>query len=1086
VEFRVLGPLEVRADDGPLPLGGARQRALLALLVLNAGKVVPRERLIDGLWGEAPPESAVKGIQIYVWQLRKLLPDGTIVTRPSGYALEVEPESVDLGRFERLVAAAHGAAPDEAAQLLREALALWRGPPLAGLGDEPGLRAEAERLDELRLAALEDRIDAELALGRPAQLVGELERLIGEHSHRERLRAQLMVALYRSGRQAEALQAYRDARDALAELGLEPGAELRELERRILAQDASLKPTGERPLFAGVPPLPGPLVVESPFPFVGREVELAVLRDALSRAEGGEGRVVLLAAEAGGGKTRLIRELAYEAAARGTLVLYGSSDAAVTTPYQPLREWLEFLLRVGDRDALRECLGVGAGELARLVPELAAVGDVSVPQRRDPESERFALQAAVGELFARLSEGQPLLLVADDVHWADGETLHLLRRLARSAPRTSWLVLAAFRPEEAGQLGDTLADLGGLEATTRLTLGNLSGEDVDLFIRLSTQAEPSAELSLTIGALSDGTPLLLCELWRELRERGDLELGETVGLKRPASELRGPERLTDLVHQRLGRLARETVAVLELAAVTGASFELRLLADAAGLAQPDFVAAVEEAVDAGVIEELPTRVPACRFGHELVRRAVYDRIKRLRRAELHFRVGEALERVHAADPERVLPELAHHFTLAAPLAGPERAVEYNLRAGRAAVPTGAYGEAVARLETALTLGVADDRERAEIQIELGWLLGEARMGTEARAVLDEALAAATRLGDRGLVARANVTAAWQQRQGLANWDPEHARAIAEQAIVTFTELGDERGLADAWRLLANAEMAGGGLREAARAHLEQALEHAEAAGDSLTRGWVIESLAEVLTTGPTPVEKAVRRCQELRRASSEQRLREAIVESRLANLYAAAGRSDEARECIDRARGVLDDLSWAVANFLRLQAADTLRLLGDTIAAEQQLLAMWRHFGEGSGGETNFFAGTAASSLAKFCCDEGRWDEAERWFARAAQVPLPVGSAAFATRLTTEARLAAHRGDLDEAVTAARRAVEIQERTDYVYPRATAWLALAEVLRASDRPEEADAAFEMAVNVYEQKGNVAAVARLRAGELAVG
>lgn len=231
IEYLLLGPLEVRAGTGALALGGAKQRALLALLLLNANRVLARERLIDELWGENPPETAVKAVQVYVSQLRKLLPPGALVTRPPGYVLEVEPESVDLHRFERLVAAAREAEPAGASRLLGEALGLWRGPPLAEFGDEAFVRGEAGRLEDRRLVALVDRIEADLALGRHAELIAELEALVAEHPQREQLRGQLMLALYRSARQADALEAYRDARAALDELGLEPSAALRQLEK---------------------------------------------------------------------------------------------------------------------------------------------------------------------------------------------------------------------------------------------------------------------------------------------------------------------------------------------------------------------------------------------------------------------------------------------------------------------------------------------------------------------------------------------------------------------------------------------------------------------------------------------------------------------------------------------------------------------------------------------------------------------------------------------------------------------------------------------------------------------------------------
>jgi DNA-binding SARP family transcriptional activator len=186
-------------DDGPLALGGEKQRALLALLLLNANRVVSRDRLIDQLWGDEPPETAVTTVQVYVSRLRKLLPAGTLTTRSPGYVLAAEPETVDLLRFERMLADARDAEPARASELLHGAAQLWRGPALTEFASEPFARAEAGRLEDLRLAALEDRIEADIALGRYPVLIGELEVLIAEHPHRERLRAQLMRALYASG-----------------------------------------------------------------------------------------------------------------------------------------------------------------------------------------------------------------------------------------------------------------------------------------------------------------------------------------------------------------------------------------------------------------------------------------------------------------------------------------------------------------------------------------------------------------------------------------------------------------------------------------------------------------------------------------------------------------------------------------------------------------------------------------------------------------------------------------------------------------------------------------------------------------------
>jgi YVTN family beta-propeller protein len=261
MEYRVLGPLEVRDGAESVPLAGAKQRALLALLLVNANRVVSRDRLIDELWGNEPPEKAVQSVQVYVSRLRKLLPPDTLLTRAPGYLLEIEPDELDLRRFEHLLAEGHealaGGDAERAATVLQEALALWRGPALAEFAFEPFAQTEIGRLEDLRLVAVEERIEADLVLGRHADLIGELEALITENPYRERLRAQLMLALYRSGRQAEALEAYQAARRALVdELGIEPSADLQQLEKRILTHDKELdapaRPQRARPV---APPL---------------------------------------------------------------------------------------------------------------------------------------------------------------------------------------------------------------------------------------------------------------------------------------------------------------------------------------------------------------------------------------------------------------------------------------------------------------------------------------------------------------------------------------------------------------------------------------------------------------------------------------------------------------------------------------------------------------------------------------------------------------------------------------------------------------------------------------------------------------
>jgi DNA-binding SARP family transcriptional activator len=335
MEFCILGPLEALDEGRVVRLGGSRQRALLAMLLLHANEVVSSDRLTDELWSGATPKDAAKALSVAVARLRKVLEPATgereplIVTRPPGYELRIAPDQLDLHRFNELVAEARGTAkPATAAAKLRDALALWRGPPLADLAYEPFAQREIARLEDLRVAALEQLIEAKLELGAHAEVLEQLEALIAEHPYRERLRAQLMLALYRSERQADALQAYQGARTTLVEeLGIEPGERLRKLERAILEQDPELQ------LVAGKEPAAAEPSVQVPRgAFVGRERELAELVGGLDDAFAGRGGPFLLGGEPGIGKSRLAEELIAQARTRGARVLVGAVGKRAAPP----------------------------------------------------------------------------------------------------------------------------------------------------------------------------------------------------------------------------------------------------------------------------------------------------------------------------------------------------------------------------------------------------------------------------------------------------------------------------------------------------------------------------------------------------------------------------------------------------------------------------------------------------------------------------------------------------------------------------------------------------------------------------------
>jgi len=512
----------------------------------------------------------------------------------------------------------------------------------------------------------------------------------------------------------------------------------------------------------GIDDLPDSLRPAATFPFVGRAAELDLLRTLMPNAAGEQRRVVLLAGEPGGGKSRLVRELAVEVAARGALVLYGACDAVVPTPYGPFVEALERLVRVAERteDPLAE-LGPGAGELTRLLPDLPSrIRGLEAPADADPDTERHRLHTAVTGLLANAGRAQPVLLVLEDGHWADAGTLLLLRHLARASWSGRVLLVATFRDTEVDMpraLSETLADLRRSDDVVRMRLDALSEAEVADFVRRAAGCEldPTVrELAAAIHDLTDGNAFLVCELWRALVETGTVELGAGRIAVGPLHELATPSGVREVVSQRLGRLDPRTTAVLELAATIGPEFELEAIRRAAGLAEPELLAALEEAIGSGMVEELPAPRLVCRFTHELVRRAVYDRLSRARRAELHLRVGEAL--VAAGAPARALADLAHHFSAAAPLGGSERAIHYNVLAARAAGAALAFEEAAARLRTAIDLGIEDERERAETLLELGSTEHRAGNATAALEAFAAAGAIARELASGELLARAAI------------------------------------------------------------------------------------------------------------------------------------------------------------------------------------------------------------------------------------------------------------------------------------------------------------------------------------------
>jgi WD40 repeat protein/DNA-binding SARP family transcriptional activator len=500
MQVRVLGPVEANADGRSLPLGGSKQRAVLAMLGLEANRTVSADHLIEGLWGERAPASAAKMVQNYVWRLRTALGEGAgaeILTRGRGYELRIDPDCVDAGRFQRLLA--HAGRQGNGGNAAREALALWRGPALSDVADEPFAAPEIRRLEELRLEAAELAIDADLAAGRHLEVVGEIDALVAEHPLREHLHRQRMLALYRCGRQAEALEAYRAARRTLVEeVGVEPGPELRRLHEAILRQDASLE------VDAAVPELPRELDAVSSSRLVGRDRELAWLRAHWQRARLGDGGLVTLLGAEGMGKTRLVAEVAGKAHGEGATVLYAAGanapEAALAAIARAREARRPTLLVVDDADrAAVEVRGV----MSRLAAELR--GHPSLVVATGAQRDALAgLRASASSTLAPLNAAavrRIALLYAPDGADTDVPVDGLLET-SSGAPRRVHELASEWARSVAARRVDAVAD--------RAAAGRAHARALEAELAGSVVALQSAHEHAERLAAPDDEPTVIC------------------------------------------------------------------------------------------------------------------------------------------------------------------------------------------------------------------------------------------------------------------------------------------------------------------------------------------------------------------------------------------------------------------------------------------------------------------------------------------------------------------------------------------------------------------------------------------------
>ncbi|WP_344856492.1 BREX system ATP-binding domain-containing protein [Planomonospora alba] len=739
----MLGPLEIVGDDGrPCHIGSLKLRMLLSVLLLAEGRPVAPSTLIQRIWGDDASPDALSSLHAYIFHLRRMLepdrppraPSRLLTFGPVGYTLVVDRERVDATRFLRLVEEA-GRAQEPAAveRLATEALALWRGRPYADLEDQEYAAAARARLTEAAARARELRVEAVIRQRRAGEVLGELEALTHEHPLRERMWELRALALYQSGRQGEALEALRTVRRILAEeLGIDPGEELRALERDILAQAPRLRlnrpetappaPVGavqrlraadDGPGEAGTVPAAGDTRQAGPVPsgeagregtgggaaargLVGRREELDALDALLESVAAGRPGFALITGEPGIGKTRLTEEVVGRARERGFTVAVGRCAATEGAPaFWP---WVTVLERLTDTLPPLP---------AEVRDDLPGVGSAAWAE---PEGARFRTYEAAARVLRTAAGGRPVLVVLDDLHWADRSSLRLLSYLTETLTEGPLAVVGTARdwPPATGALADTIETLSRRQAL-RLSLTGLSAAEV---AELAPDGITGEELR-ALRDRTDGNPFFVTELVRYLTADsmggGALPLG-----------------VRDVVIGRVGRLPEPTGELLRVAAVAGREFDVAIVAEAAELPLEVALDRLEPAAEASLIAE--GRPGRFRFVHALVQEALTEVVPVPRRARLHAAIAQAVEaRTGGAARDR-LAAAAHHWLLAVPAGHVARAWRAAWRAAEEATRLRAYDAAADLLERAVEVAEADPELSPAQRMDLLFALAEARLG----------------------------------------------------------------------------------------------------------------------------------------------------------------------------------------------------------------------------------------------------------------------------------------------------------------------------------------------------------------------
>lgn len=710
MQFGVLGPLEARSSDTAVELGPRKQRLLLLALLTTPGTVRSTDQLIDDVWAEDPPGNPGTSLRAYLSNLRKIIePQRAAGSKPTmllrrgdGYVLSVDDSTIDARVFEQQLDTARSLAdPDRVVDTLRSAIALWRGDAFHDARFSDFAAAETQRLHGLRSEARTRLAEALIQIGRPTEAIADLDASIIIDPFDEGLRALLARALYAAGRQTDALKAIDDARTMLVEeLGLDPGPALRTLEQQILEHDPALNAPAARTLEPAVAASP---VTASRLP--GRDAELTSLIESLDHVrQTGDGLVAVVSGPAGAGKTRLVEEFLGPATSRGAVAVWARSDEGATgLALWPWATALHDALDGRSEDEAARALGSDRAAIASFVPALRGLGDTE-----PVDIHRFHVFDAVVRVLKRLADEQPLVIVLDDVHWADDTSLELAAFMAKRLSGLPIMIVATSRESDHPHI----ADLKHRADRANLPLGPLSRTGLRSMVDSAFGASPGNDAIVDVLIeRTGGNPFFAEQILRSLDSENAVESATAVA---------APSTVAAALTQQLAGLHDDVRELLSVASAAKADWTLDITAEVAGFDLDRGLDAVETAMRAGLAEEVPDRIGAFRFGHSLVAETLYNSLSSMRRARMHARLGELIEARRPLDDPITITALAWHYERGVPAGTELSAVRWANSAAQQAIerhdPASALD--IARNAIAMLEGTARSDERTRHLVHL--------------------------------------------------------------------------------------------------------------------------------------------------------------------------------------------------------------------------------------------------------------------------------------------------------------------------------------------------------------------------------